>query len=171
VKTSKTAVFSHVAPCTLIQIDQYLRDNMHLWNVRQYLSNYKVQHPRRQPLQTCHHDNLKFHHEDFRSTTKNKIPKKSPRQLRIILKLSMCRRPFCCQVFLSAIKNVKIKIQKTIFVPIYLFLYGSETWVSHIMGRTQRGVWAEYLELEGMKWQEAGENWITKRKSAFEDIH
>jgi hypothetical protein len=53
----KMAVSWDVAPCSLIDIDRRFRgvycrlhnDDKYYWNVGQYLPDYTVQHPRRQP--------------------------------------------------------------------------------------------------------------------------
>jgi hypothetical protein len=52
-------------------------------------------------------------------------------------------------------KNVKIRIYKTIILPVVL--YGCDTW-SHTVGRNndrwclRTGCWGEYLDRSGMKW-------------------
>jgi hypothetical protein len=74
---SKMAVFWDVALCSLVDTDccfrgayylHHLGDHhsdvggsKHLWNVSQYLQDYKAKHPRRQPSSYCHCENLKSH--------------------------------------------------------------------------------------------------------------
>jgi hypothetical protein len=62
-------------------------------------------------------------------------------------------------------RNIKIKIYKTIILPVVL--YGCKTW--SVMLREElrfrvfeKGSWGEYLDPRGKKWLEAGEDCIMR---------
>ena len=67
--------------------------------------------------------------------------------------------------FSYAIQNLKIKIYRTIILPVVL--YGCETW-SLTLREERRlrvfgiGCWGEYLDLRGTRWQGIGESCITR---------
>jgi hypothetical protein len=62
-------------------------------------------------------------------------------------------------------KNVKIRIYKSIILPVVL--YGHESWSLTLRkenrwGCLRRGCWGEYFDQRGMKWRETGEEYIMR---------
>jgi hypothetical protein len=82
------------------------------------------------------------------------------------IKFRKCMLPCSSCSFLPLLlsKNIKIEINMTIILPVVLF--GCETWSltlrekhrSRVFECKVLGMWGEYLELRGKKWQEAKEN-------------